>query len=174
MIPYWIVETLKRNQLPISDCLNINSLTKVVSLNDLVLFMALQKCISKLTKAEVGCDLLMPWLKGANNQTEEIKAKIQDIVAVSDSPEYLEELNTKLFIKDSNINDYETAFNIYDLTPEYSCVVIYPGFFLNNDDTRLELSFIEAVLAALYVYDSFDIVSQTQYFKRYLELLSNN
>jgi hypothetical protein len=174
LIPYWVAETLKRNQLPIADCLDISKLRKVMSINDLVLFMALQNSIRNLTSAEVSCNILMAWLNHANAKSEEIKTEINTIVAMSGAPEFTDQLNNRLFTIDSKLNDYETPFNIYDLTPDYSGVVVYPGFFVNNGDTRLETVFIEAVLAALYVYDSYDIVSQTQYFKRYLELLSNN
>lgn len=173
LIPYWITEALKRAGLPASDALNLKVLKNILSVNDLVMFLALQKHFERI----VGCmppDILL-WMWTDVNQLDSetlIEYGYQNLLPLSEDVSLQNELSARLFDSNSKSNHYEKPFIVCDITPDVAGIVIYPGYFDKINKIELQKKVVEEVLRILYVYCAPHVVADTVFFKRYLELLS--
>lgn len=174
LIPYWIQEILKRNNLPLSTCLELDKIKSLVAINDIAKFLALQRTeyFKLITNTEVFSELAYIW------QDSTTDSDLHDTLWNTISPiindlTINKELESELFDKDSYDEAYNDPFIIYDLTPTVFGIVIYPGYF--NTKTRnvnLQRNVVEGVLEILYRYSAFHDVAKTEYFRKYLELMS--
>ncbi len=173
LIPHWIHETLRRHQLNITDVLNFDALRRVVSASDLTGFMLLNQHSNKLGVTEdEGSSYGLEWAWG--NLKEEHSHYLNNTIHPLMNLEMsFAELQGRLFSVDSLSTQYDTPFNIYDLAPRFTGVVIYPGFFTGEDGSaQHEFALLRALVKALYVSAPFHDVAQTSVFLRYLGLLS--
>lgn len=185
LIPHWVHETLSRHQLPISEALNLNTLHRIVSANDLAGYVLLNRYahhtgIEERKSDDAHADTMGGvFLSAAKVEHEHEKYLFEVVYPLTDMKQFREELVDRLFSPDARSNNYdgsavyEKAFNIYDLSPEFQGVVIYPGFFTGEAGSeRHVFELVEEVVKALYVYAPLHEVASTAVFLRYLGLLS--
>jgi hypothetical protein len=173
LIPYWAQEALRRNQLPLATCLDFPKLRAVMAVGDLAAFVALQDClpqIAGLRDATLG-SLVLQWFHSVPIGSEAHQALSASVLPVAEDKSIKQELQARLFDPAAKLPQYEEPFNIYDLTPEFAGVVIYPGFYGHRGAGEQALGFVRAMLKALYVYEPHHEVAKTPLFRRYLSLL---
>ncbi|MNU19554.1 hypothetical protein D3C71_77830 [compost metagenome] len=174
LIPFWVHEALKRNNLPLTEVMNFKKIREILSLQDLACFMALQDYTETLTGAEymhLG-SLYFGWQKNINANEHDISDFLGTIQQLADDASIKKEVYARLFDANSRCERHEKPYISYDLTPEFEGVVINPGFFTQIGDRQLQADIVGAMLKALYVYEPYNEVSKTPLFKRHLELLS--
>lgn len=173
LIPYWIRDTLNRNNLNISDCLDMNILKSVMSVEDLAGFANAQQLLNTLT----GCnnlavyDLEREWYQTADEKATAFISKVINPTRFDTNT--VESVRTRLFNPELRKPEYDSPFITYDLTPTALGVVINPGFFTTTPDYGLQFDLVKALLQALYECNIAPTeVSPSPLFKRYLDLLS--
>lgn len=173
-IPYWVQETLQRNQLPLADCLNLAKIQPLMSLNDVVAFYTLQDYYERVMgiQAFAPTGLFWSWINGIPEGESVLRSFYNSVSTLSCDKTFKQEVESRLFHEDAKTQFYTKPFITYDLTPEVCGVVIYPGYFVGNNLFELQRSVVEAILKVLYVYDPSHEVAKTPLFKKYLELLS--
>lgn len=173
LIPHWIQETLKRNQLPLTACLELKTIRPLVALSDLIAFCALQERLEYVLGAYSSNYLFNAWMDSFPSDDPELKNFfLTSIWSVVHDATVQKDVHERLFVPEARISQYEEPFITYDLTPTVLGVVIYPGFFVASSTKELQRSLIAAILKVLYVYSTYSEVAKTSLFKRYLELLS--
>ncbi len=175
LIPYWVQETLSRNQMPLADCLDFEKLKPVMSLSDLVTFSTLQHYVGACTglkDASIG-SLFFSWIKSipeSNRDTVDYLTKTVSPLEQDES--FHNEVKARLFNPEAKVDRYQQPFIVMDLSPEVAGVVIYPGFFSAESSSALQQDLLEAILKVLYVYNTHNEVAKSPLFRRFLELLS--
>lgn len=167
LIPYWVEEALKRNQLPLAKALDFSVMKNILSSNDLVLFVTAQSMLPKMIDC---CALQMGW----QITDAESKALYNQVMQLSNDPSFKTEYENR-YIHLNGDAQYEKPFITYDLSLEVSGLVLYPTFYQEGSLTPVpqhHFDAVEAVLKTLYVYNTYDEVAKTPLFQHYLELLS--
>lgn len=176
LIPHWIHETLIRHSRPIEDALNFGQMRKIISIEDLVGWMILNRAAHHVGLSDANSELGLITLESAWCGT--VDAESSDYLYNVASPmasltQFKLDLHNRLFTADSASPQYEEAFNIYDLAREHVGVVINPGFFTGEEGSHQHIfALIEAIVKALYVNAPLHEVAQSSVFLRYLDLLS--
>lgn len=175
LVPHWVQETLRRNQMNLNECLDFSKIRSILSTNDLAGFLALQEFAGYLYGDEENFtrypDLLAEWSEGASG--ENLNYLQITLPALANDASIVNEVKARLFSPESKDSRYEEAFITYDLKPSTVGVVVYPGHFVTGSKQKLELPLIESILKVFYVYTPYHIVAGTDFFKKYLHLLSS-
>lgn len=175
LIPFWIQEIMKRNNMPLAECLEFPKVKPVMALNDLVEFSALQEHMDFVLGTKfAGTHLYWVWASSIpnGNADSELMQALNSASTLSKDESFQKELKSRLFDTAAKSSHYKEPFITYDLSPTVVGVVIYPGFFDRENNTALQKPLVEAILKVLYVYEPSHEVAKTPLFKRYLELLS--
>ena len=169
LIPFWIANAIKRNGMNLADVLDFTKVSQVGARSDLAPFVTLQQYFPEWVGVNQHNELVSRWLGSVNEQS----LKIQDILAVEADPSYRADVQARLFDPLSKQEEYERAFNIYDLSPEVGGIVIYPGYFTADAVTNYHYELITAILKHLRASGlSHSESSATPFFQKYLELLT--
>lgn len=173
LIPFWVQEILQRNQLPLEACLKLDTIKPLMSLNDLVCFLALQSYTDKLLGTKYVEDrLVWVWADSIVENNLGLKDFLwKTLLALSSDASFRKEVEARLLSEDGKVDQYKEPFITYDLPSGVVGVVIYPGFFTGAGVSENQKPLVEAILKVLYVYESTHEVAKTPLFKRYLELL---
>lgn len=193
LIPHWIAESVQRKGLPLETVFDAEKLLQFVNLNDLIGYCALsssrfQKILfgeppvvkeSQQTVQHVVStyDMFFTLAQSLERMNDAGAAAKQFQATVGNHMEeeyYQEEVFARLFTEDSKQTKYEKAFHVYDASPDYIGIVIYPGFFVGRKLDVLQAELIEATLKQLYVYAEHHTVAKTPLFRRYLERLASH
>lgn len=150
LIPSWIQEVLHRNKLNIQECLSLDTLKKVMSVEDLAQFAAAQAFIKDLTGVneidEYG--LSVAWSRNSNAQSN---AFLQSVInPMKIDPNTVEGVRNRLFNPEFKQIGCEIPFITYDLSPTALGVVVYPGFFTSTPSRNLRFALVEGILKAFY------------------------
>lgn len=174
LIPHWIHESLRRRQLPVSEVLNFAALRRIVSVDDMVAFLLLQRVSDRVGVSEPNRGLVSLQNAWGTTVTNEHSDYLYNTVyPLTEMKQFQGDLVERLFSADARNAQYENAFNIYDLSSKYLGVVINPGFYTGEDGTtQHQFELLEELVKALYVSAPFHEVAQTPVFLRYLGLLS--
>lgn len=194
LIPHWIVEAVQRRQLPLTTVFDLEKLLPIVSANDLIGYCALddssfedylvgkapvQKSnssseLSVCDRVFDGCNNYFTLSSSAGPDAgAAVKEFASKIGSVFSDPSIVQEVKSRLFTEDCKQEQYKKPFIIYDISPEYLGVVIYPGFFVTPAENPLQSELIESILKQLYVYAEYHEVCRTALFRRYLERLAS-
>ena len=175
LIPFWIQDVLRRAQLPLSACLELDKIKPLLSLNDLATFLAIQntKYFKLITGSDQQDQLSWIWNQGVIKSNVELNDFLwKTLIPVSNDSSFNTIVEDRLFKKESYDSNYKEPFTIYDLTPEVFGIVIYPGHFINSNNIVLQKNTLEAILDVLYAYQSFHEVAKSIFFRSYLEVLA--
>jgi hypothetical protein len=174
LIPHWIHESLNRHQRPVGEVLNFASLRRIVSVDDMVAFLLLQRVSDRVGVSEPNRGLVSLQTAWGTTVTAEHSDYLYNTVyPLTEMKQFQEDLVERLFSADARSAQYEKPFNIYDLSSKYLGVVINPGFYTGEDGTTLrQFDLLEELVKALYVSAPFHEVATTPVFLRYLGLLS--
>jgi hypothetical protein len=177
LIPFWVQETLKRNNLQLSACLELEKIKPLFSTNDLITFLTLQD--QRYLKLVAGLDtvdqLTWVWSNSILKSNRELNDILwKTLVPASSDPSFHTEITERLFTEESKDKRHSDPFVTFDLTPDVCGVVLYPGYFISPNNIDLQKAVIEAIIEVLYRYLSFHETAQSPFFKRYLETLSDS
>ena len=175
LIPYWIPEILKRKGLELKDCLDFPKLKPLLSLNDLVSFATLQEYYGKLTGAEEPSSLIWIWSASIPKDQPELSKYLWDTVStISMDQTFKNEIETRLFCEGSKLDQYPEPYAVQHLAPEVGGIVIYPGHFILEENSKPvhQKALVVSILKVLYVYNAYNEMCKTSLFKKYLELLA--
>lgn len=175
VIPYFIQETLKRKQLQMGDCLHLAKIKDFISVYDLAAFARLNEndFMERLFGAMLYGDLFFSWTGNMSNKDEETKKLANHVMDLHSDKSFETDLMGRLFDPAAKLDQYETPFITYDLSPEVCGVVIYPGFFCAPVSKELQIDLIEAILKTSYAYQAGHVVAGSPLFERYLALLGS-
>lgn len=170
LIPHWIQEMLTRKGLPLATCLELPKIRSMLTLQDLMVFAALQRMSAQVIGARhvLVDELFDQWHSSIPAGDAESRA-LMDTLSQSLNED---DVTTRLLVPESKLDECEKPFITYDLSPTVCGVVIFPGYFVPGAHPELFLSLIESILKVLYVYDTYSVVAKTPLFARYLELLA--
>ena len=174
LIPFWVQETLKRNGLQLSACLDLDTIRPFVSTNDLACFLTLQDnmYVDSIIGAKSFSTLGMIWSENINKTNTDLASyRSVTLTPLVGDKSIKDELNHRLFDLNTSAVNYKEPFAIYDLTPDVIGIVIYPGYFKPSNNVTLQKEINEGIIEVLYRYNSFHEVAKTPFFRRYLELL---
>ena len=172
LIPHWIQEILARRNLNIQECLNMDTLKGIVSVEDLAGFAAAQQFLGNIYGAPIDAmGLEVSWNQNSTDAAREYIRSVINLHKVDSNT--VEGVRSRLFSPDvlSNNKD-KIPFITYDLSPTALGVVIQPGFFSTTPNRNLQFSLVETTLSALYESCDRHVVNATPLFRKYLELLS--
>lgn len=185
LIPYWIHDVFKRNQIPLADCLVYSKIKPLVSASDLMAFVKAQKYLETITgvKEYYSSALWGEWFDSAidgsvqvhssasGSTCEMIRQDIGMIVDMSCDDSVDHDVRGRLFDTTLKTDTKKEPFIVVDLTPKFIGVIVNPGHFPADKNCSLQLPLIEAILKVMYSYDAFHVVAETVFFKRFIELL---
>lgn len=176
LIPHWIHETLTRHSRPIEDALNFAQIRRIISVEDMVAWMLLNRGAHHVGLNYGDSDSGLIGLESAWGRTVDADSTdyLYNVVyPMMELPQFKLDLSSRLFSAESASAQYEDAFNIYDLSPQHMGVVVNPGFFTGEEGSHQRVfALIEAIVKALYVNAPLYEVAQSHVFLRYLDLLS--
>lgn len=195
-VPYWVVDTLQRNRLPLTTLLEISKLRTVLSGGDLAAISYLNSHLS----------LLLPPLKNkhmGSNGTEDAEFAYDEYFCIDEhwrsnsvgtdlswlqttlpvikqQPQTEQNLKARLFDAEPKAwqpseTPEEKPFIIYDLDRTVSLVSIQAGHFKTKfgpGARQLQLELVRAVLKVLYAYMPYNTLAKTSWFRHYLCLLN--
>jgi hypothetical protein len=176
IIPNWVYDTMKRNALTISDCLNFNVVRKFMSAEDMASILVTERSFDRLTGDVALAGMSPPtitsrWIQSATEENRNFL--MNTVLPISHSATVINMANERLFSEHSKEEHHKDPFIIYELERGVSGIIVYPGFFTTDSAPGIYKHLVDAVLGALYVNsDSPNIVSGTRWFRRYLELLN--
>lgn len=186
VIPWWIYDTMKRNNMRPEEVFNYEALNKVVSKADLKLMQwigeNLDQIISKAPVKRGDADfsrLTFPGLSGQPDSTwkppkyigDESSTWEQRFMAPStDEDLYLEAMSRE---RSARYSSTETGVTVLNVVRNTAIVVLRNGFFqTGKPGVEASLTLLRELLKVAYTYFSETEVNKTALFKRYLELLS--
>lgn len=176
VIPFWIHESVNRNNFTIEECLNYETLKSILSAEDLAGFLNAQGLLPVLTGTEDNM-LTSNALRGLWERNipldrqdvmadlNELDSKLRHVIGA------LQDTMTRLFDPNTKLERYEEPFKLFSLANKVTGLVIYPGYFTSAGELQLQSKLIEAVLQAFIMYSSYEEAAATPLFLRHLELL---
>jgi hypothetical protein len=194
LIPFWIQDILRRNNMDVKECIDFSKLRSVTSIDDLAQFAQLQRFRDVLLDINVGQapvsfedgkllygslgELWHIHLGDTNHEAhQEIDSKILPLCDGIYS-QLNETLIDRLFTEGSTSTQHSEPFALYELSESVLGVIINPGRFIcdkkknhNFFPSAHRKPLIAALLRVLYVYNTECEVNKTSLFKKYLELL---
>lgn len=166
LAPSWMDSILQRHSLSLNAILDLDVLFKITSPNDLATLSLLNTQTSRIFGKDIQMDsLVYNWTKNTDawaryvNQIEPLKALVQV------------ELEERLYDKASLDPKYPNPFEIKDIDFNTLLVIIYPGYFGNEQSARYQDEITRAVLKLLYAYEGYDNMARRVIFENYLQKL---
>lgn len=171
IVPFWAHETLTRHGRDLREILDFTTARRVFSATDMASLLILQNQWHRVVGGPQNhfydYALGSKWAKSA--QKEEDKEFLNGTVYSLTVDQGLRENTLKrVFDKDAYRERDLEAFITYDIAPDVGAIVIYPGRFGISAQDRVEYRALEAILKALYKYESYEWVSRTPWFRQYL------
>jgi len=171
ILPYWVMDVLKRNGLKHIDVLNFAKLRPILSMNDLASIQACQSFGEDLTGMRDGISgsIVYEWYSSADDALKDsLRRQIEPLAADQALRDTVKER--------LNLGDYDrprdSLFEVLALEDKAVGIVVYPGVFSGNTFDR-QFDIVRALLRLLYVYEQPTDVTGTSLFRRYLDLLSS-
>jgi len=164
-VPYWICNTLKRNNRLLGDVLDYDVCRKFISVDDISGLLGFQQ-IPELAGYTVSTDisLLSRWESTTGNRLELDSTVIP--LSHSKEKDVLERLKNT-----SGYDDQLPVFKVVDIERDFTAVIVNEGFMeaIKNNSTKKSL--IDSLLDVSYKYGKIHDVSKTPLFRAYMDLL---
>lgn len=170
LVPYWVLNQLQRNKLPLATVLNLEKMLTISSAEDLAVMLSMNSdpTYQRQFFGESTPNGLTPyWADYYNNQYQRISSVI---------PLTKGHIEDRLFSKEDGHDGptYPEAFEIKGVTADVSSsgvllVIIYPGYFGGINATAVQKKLVREYLKQSYVYVSYDAVARDPLFPHYLK-----
>ena len=196
-IPFWIAGMLQRNNLPVSDILNLRKMAQFLSAQEranLVLFQNFNPFtvvtkggrnyptygsgLSRDTSITQGLGynpLLSVWRKSVANSADANDKQLLQMCTAAEDLSYgavTENEVAERFDPENGARVHHThPFITYDVEREALIVEVFPAFFEAEHYGKHVSALCTAVLKVLYVYNTPSAGCQSPYFRKYLETL---
>lgn len=193
-IPYWIQELCGRNSLPLESVLDYNKIGPLLSMEEQAQFLGLQSytlydCdfnaqgIPNPFSTVVGnWNGITDYSNGSLREfwRKSIPKSETSLVSMIEGSEYLaytagvveQPLAARLFSADAKLERHKKPFITYDLTRDAVGVVVFPGYFNQENFSSFKRELCVSILKVLYVQNTYAAECKTPYFKSYLEDLA--
>ena len=176
LIPFWIKDILRRNNLPLKACLELSVIKPLLSQNDLATFVAVNN--TTYLKKIIDIDGIYFALEGILidsilKSNVELKTYLYDVIfPLACDKSIINELENRLFKHNDHYisiqNNVDKKYDVVDLTPDVFGLVLHPHDSINKQEV------ITDIIELLYSYMSFHQVAKTPFFKGYLKTLQEN
>lgn len=165
LLPFWIMQILQRNSLPMETVKDLEKLRTVASAEDLALTIKLNQQSAAVFGIDVTSpEQALPWCK-----TVAAMAIYNQLVELL--PLHEQGLQERLFSETNLDPRFPKEFDIHDLDGDTFLVIIYPGHFGGAEAYRNQTKLIRTYLELWYGYSNFDSVARDPLFAQYLERL---
>lgn len=167
LVPHFIVNVLKRHQLPLSAVYDLKKLRELVSIHDLAVFTALQKhwpTVLGINPKYPDYILNLMITEGASPEDRAFFNETVNTLLV-ESGQIQTEVKNRLFDTTSlDKTTYPQPYEIKDLGSQCYGVIVYPGYFPNP---QLGRALVRDLVSAMYLYCRHDEIAATEFFKVY-------
>jgi hypothetical protein len=165
LIPYWLKNTLSRQNLPPTAMLDLAQLSKISSNEDLVLTMELNALTAPVygTQYDAG-SLEQAWLK--TQEDRHTYTKLSQLKLL-----HTQGLQERLFNAQTLQEDYPDPYDIIDLNRSFFLVTVYPGHFGGPQAAVHQDSLVRALLKLFYAHTSYSEMAKNPLFASYLAKL---
>jgi len=175
LVPYWAAEALRRQQKDLRELINFDTVRQSFSTSDLAGLLALQTQFGRLVGDPDGYydsfTLGNKWEQTA--QQPDSRALLKNtVLPLSCDNGLSQDHHHRLFSADAERARDELPFITYDVAPDVGAIVIYPGRFTDTVLGDLQYTVLKAILKVLYVYNTYNEVARTPWFRQYLVGLS--
>ena len=169
LVPYWVLNQLERNKLPLSTVLNLEKMLTISSTEDLAIMLNMNSdpAYQRQFFGESTPNGLSPyWNDYYHNQCQRLSTVI---------PLTKGHIEDRLFTTDVNVTPvYPNAFDIKGVTSDIaSCgvllVIVYPGYFGGTNAAHIQRKLVREYLKQSYVYVGYDAVARDPLFSQYLK-----
>jgi len=194
LVPLWISQRLVARQLEPKDILDFNRISKFIAINDLAQLLVLQDkahyIVGDLQPGPLDSMAPTPVI-GKNpftNQyalrrywetsalTEQQRILIGNIFKLAEMDDVSNAIVNRMFSDDAQSTEVieDDPFIINDVDTDLCIMTIRPGYFSAkpNESKELRVRALEQILRSFYRTVPSHEVSRTEWFKRYLEILS--
>ncbi len=166
LVPYWLVNTVVRNNFTIDTILNLEKLIDVTSPEDLALTSLLNERSEKVFGiGSFATSLYDNWYKNSFGWSK-FESQIKPL-----TPLVQDDLDARLFNESSKTEIYPVPFEIKDVNQNTFLVIIYPGFFSEDDAKKHRFELTSSLLKLFYVYEGYDNMARRQLFECYINQL---
>ena len=177
LIPHFVLDVLKRHNLPSSTILDFDKLREVVSVNDMAALNNLQECWSSILETNrmkhFYCDnetsLYNLWNNSATGDGKTFLDNVFSQVLV-ETGQNQKELSERLFDAQSKSENHQKAYELIDMGNKVFGVVIYPGFFPVEKST-LSKNILKDIVRAMYLYYVQSRIARSPFFELYVKSL---
>lgn len=171
LLPYWVMNLIKKHQLKEADVLNFAKLQPILSMSDLASVQALQSFGESVVgvRGIINGSILYEWFSSASSEAQKLMLD-SSIEPLAKDQSFQSGLRSR-FELDPSMAQREVPFEVIALEDRALAVVMYPGFFASERYDQ-QFQIVRALLRQLYVYEQPTVVTETSLFRRYLELLS--
>lgn len=177
LVPYWIINTLRRNQMAPKLVLDLPQLKKVCSSEDLAIMLALNNNPERVTGLRGTPTALVDFWSSINvSAYREIETLI---------PLYADKLDDRLFSdfeanSTQNVSEDSLVGKAFELlmveTPNARCLinvmVINPGYFGGKHLTMCQRAAVREHLTQSYAFSSFSVLANSPLFAKYVANLA--
>lgn len=176
LLPPWVVASLKRHDLTVSDVLDFPKIRTILSMNDLISVLALQSfgdmvVGSRDIIAGPG-SVICEWMNSCGGSEGDKAYLEKNIVPFQYDQISKEAVKTRLFSKDSSEPVSDKPYEVHALGDIGLGVVIYPGYFHDLLAMDLRRNLLRDMLRQLYAYEEQTVVASQPIFRSYLGHLS--
>ncbi len=176
LLPPWVVATLKRYDLQISDVLDFPKIRAILSMNDLLSICTLQSFGDRVAGSRDifanANSIICEWMDSCKGKGDDRAYLERNITPFQHDAVSLEAVRHRLFSPDSEEPSSDVPYEVHPLGDIGLGVVIYPGYFHEALQMDLRRNLLRDMLKALYAYEGQTVVAQQAIFRQYLGHLS--
>lgn len=174
LLPHWVVDNMKRRDIPIGQILDFPNLRRSISVNDLLSIVSIQSFGEMVVGSKEiiagACSVFCEWISSCSSDEDRNYFK-RNIEPFEKDPMTREGVCSRLFQQDPNVSQPKQGYEIIVLNDKAIGIVIYPGYFHSNTEKTTHFEVIRALLKQLYVYEEQSVVANQSIFRKYLDHL---
>jgi hypothetical protein len=160
-IPHWIREILERNNLPLGTVLSLNTLSGVLSGEDIACIIELNEQAAVYFGFDTNdvCGLHNNWLRQSESSAVFLSA--MPLTKIID-------LKARLLDEGLRSEKYPLPFSVVDVGSDTLVVIIFPGHFSRESGRVNQKLLTRDLLKLFYAYEGFDQMAQRNLFSKFV------
>jgi hypothetical protein len=159
--PYWIRDILERNNLPLNAVLSLNTLSGVLSGEDIACIIDLNERAQMYFGFDTSdiCGVHNNWF--ANSEASVVYAAAQPLTKIID-------LNARLFDEALKTEKYPHPYSVVDVGSDTLVVNVFPGHFSKESGRVNQKLLTRDLLKLFYAYEGFDQMAHRNLFPKFV------
>ena len=160
-IPYWIRDILERNNLPLNTVLSLNTLSGVLSGEDIACIIELNEKAQLYFGFDTTdiCGVHNNWISSI--EANEVFAATQPLTKIID-------LNARLLDEGLKTEKYPHPYSVVDVGSDTLVVHVFPGHFSKESGRANQKLLTRDLLKLFYAYEGFDQMAQRNLFPKFV------